>query len=374
VPSVDAIVIGAGIFGVSAAIALSESGRSCIILDSHKEILSGASAKNQNRLHTGLHYPRDSETAMQSSQGVERFLSKYSSAINGSFANYYYIAERGSKTSAFEFESLAEFIGVELSPLRDSEIGSSGIDRSLVQRGWIVDERVIDIGILRNLMLAQMEVCGIHFFGESEITGLTFDPEYERWTATARNGVIFEATNIVLCTYGIPIEHASPPLKMEARLFQATVIPVVNLSRKSFGVTVLDGDFITILPRGFSNQMLLYGPTPSVAFESPSLFEVQEFMRSGHADISSSRAAVLDRTRTYFPNLSFQDNHESLVTIRALPINSGSTDQRRSYVKRSGVNIFQIISGKVDHAPAVSDQLIKILDMELISPEKLPKC
>ena len=87
--SVDAIVIGAGIFGVSAAIALSESGRSCIILDSHREILSGASAKNQNRLHTGLHYPRDSETAMQSAQGVERFLSKYSSAINGSFTNYY---------------------------------------------------------------------------------------------------------------------------------------------------------------------------------------------------------------------------------------------------------------------------------------------
>lgn len=358
---VDVLIIGAGIFGVSAALALKGAGHNCILLDSQDEILKGASANNQNRLHTGLHYPRDRETAEQSLAGAERFLAKYSPAVNGTFLNYYFIAKNDSKTSVPEFESFADLIGVKMARLSNKEISRFGINASRVSAGWHVDERVIDISILRPLMQSRIESYGIPFYANSEVIELNYNSEFEYWNVFTQNARTFKALHVVICTYGFPIKKTFPRIELEPRLFQATIIPVVSPQSEAFGATVMDGDFITVLPRGFRNELLLYGPEPSVAFESRSLNEVQNFLIQDLEGLKASRIKVLKRTGEFFPNLVFTDKQKSLITIRALPIDSFLTDERRSYVRDLGSGIYQIISGKVDHAPQVADQLVELI-------------
>ena len=55
----DVAVIGCGIFGAEIAIRAKSLGLSVSVYEANNDILSGASANNQNRLHLGFHYPRD---------------------------------------------------------------------------------------------------------------------------------------------------------------------------------------------------------------------------------------------------------------------------------------------------------------------------
>jgi glycerol-3-phosphate dehydrogenase len=62
-------VIGAGIFGTEISLKLSREGHDVHLYEKEYEILKGATAGSQNRLHMGLHYPRDLKTAIQSRVG-----------------------------------------------------------------------------------------------------------------------------------------------------------------------------------------------------------------------------------------------------------------------------------------------------------------
>ena len=51
------IVIGAGIFGVTASLTLSKNGYDVTLVECESDIMSKASKCNHNRLHFGFHYP-----------------------------------------------------------------------------------------------------------------------------------------------------------------------------------------------------------------------------------------------------------------------------------------------------------------------------
>ena len=92
-------VIGAGIFGVAAALELAELGIDVTLYDKRGGILDGATARNVFRLHRGYHYPRDPATAMQSRDGYAPFLGRFAEALTPAVPAYYAIAAEGSLTS-----------------------------------------------------------------------------------------------------------------------------------------------------------------------------------------------------------------------------------------------------------------------------------
>ena len=55
-------VVGAGIYGITAATKLRTAGYIVDLYDSESEILKKASGINQYRIHRGYHYPRSPET------------------------------------------------------------------------------------------------------------------------------------------------------------------------------------------------------------------------------------------------------------------------------------------------------------------------
>ena len=74
-------VVGAGIFGVTAAWKLASLGHNVDLYEREKEILQAASGINQYRLHMGYHYPRSDETAMDSKIGAQVFQEEYGECI-----------------------------------------------------------------------------------------------------------------------------------------------------------------------------------------------------------------------------------------------------------------------------------------------------
>ena len=66
-------VIGGGIFGSEIALELAKNGFSVTLIEKNSNLLMGATSKSVLRLHLGLHYPRDLETAIQSKRGYLNF-------------------------------------------------------------------------------------------------------------------------------------------------------------------------------------------------------------------------------------------------------------------------------------------------------------
>ena len=102
------LVIGGGLFGCSIALELSKSGHSITLLEQNPSIMNNASKCNHNRIHYGYHYPRSSETATQSLDGLLSFLTKYKEAIVTNFPNYYAISSNQSNINASEYRKCCD--------------------------------------------------------------------------------------------------------------------------------------------------------------------------------------------------------------------------------------------------------------------------
>jgi glycine/D-amino acid oxidase-like deaminating enzyme len=107
VPDYDVIVVGGGLFGLTAALRLAPRYRT-LVLEEQADVLLGASYVNQNRLHSGFHYPRSLETAYESIDAYEAFEARFGAALRP-HENYYAVVADGSETSPSEYAAfLAE--------------------------------------------------------------------------------------------------------------------------------------------------------------------------------------------------------------------------------------------------------------------------
>lgn len=107
-------VIGAGLFGTTAALKLIHAGHHVDLYERHNDILREASGINQFRLHRGYHYPRSIETAFQCKTSEESFLSEYGEAVDTLNSHYYAIAP-DSITTTEAYVRFLQLLGLEYS-------------------------------------------------------------------------------------------------------------------------------------------------------------------------------------------------------------------------------------------------------------------
>jgi glycine/D-amino acid oxidase-like deaminating enzyme len=119
-------VIGAGIYGVTAALYLADKYRVDLI-EMQDDILTSASRINQLRPHRGYHYPRSHKTVISSLKSTEIFKNEYPDAIIDSIEKYYCIAKENSLTSANKFISFLEKFSLEFSHKNPGVIDKSTI-------------------------------------------------------------------------------------------------------------------------------------------------------------------------------------------------------------------------------------------------------
>ena len=158
-------VIGGGIFGAMAATRLSDAGHAVTLFERLPGLLLGTS-RAANRVHIGLHYPRDRVTAEQCLLGFARFRREFEEAIIPGVENAYFVAAQNSLTSADDFVRFCDGLG-----LRYREINPSRF-RPLVQNvdlGIVTEEIMVDPAVVRRLVLGQLSRARVDIRLESEI-------------------------------------------------------------------------------------------------------------------------------------------------------------------------------------------------------------
>ena len=85
----DRIIIGAGIYGLYAALYCAQKGMTVAILEYDDEAFGRATYVNQARVHMGYHYPRSLATATKSAGYFKRFVDDFEFCINKKFEQIY---------------------------------------------------------------------------------------------------------------------------------------------------------------------------------------------------------------------------------------------------------------------------------------------
>ena len=96
----DKIIIGAGIYGLYAALKCAERDQKVLVLERDSEAVSRATYVNQARVHMGYHYPRSKMTALKSAHYFERFCNDFGFCIKDDLKQIYATSSVLSWTNA----------------------------------------------------------------------------------------------------------------------------------------------------------------------------------------------------------------------------------------------------------------------------------
>jgi glycine/D-amino acid oxidase-like deaminating enzyme len=351
-------VIGAGIFGSVTSYFLANKGHDVTLYEKNSHILNGASFNNQNRLHLGFHYPRDLETAIQSVQGYKEFVEHFSAACEFTFPCFYGLSNINSKSSFESYELFMKHANLKYNLVPTKAIGDYGFNTSNISHLWKCEEGVVDNEILRKLLMENLQRNRVSISLGNQVTEIW--KEQDCWYVKSKqHSKNFDI--VIKATYGLDnIRGESLDENVSKSMLQATLVIECELPVKKFGLTVVDGDFITVLPKGFSGKFLIYAPGPSVMKQSMIIDEVFKASVSKKV-IKKSTYELLERFRFYFPSIELNSITNKLITLRNLEANTMKTDKRISKIEVIAPNYYNVRSGKIDHSILIAKEFCNYL-------------
>ena len=349
-------VVGAGVFGSEIAIQLAKQGHEVTLFEKKSDILLEATAKSQNRLHLGLHYPRDLETAIQSRDGYTNFSNRFPTAIRSNFPNYYALASNESKVSLDAYEEFAMQAGIDITAVE--EVPELEIVSSKLSRIWKCNEGVIDINTLRSLLRKDLDENCVKLQHNIEITECLLNSS--KWTVVSPVESFFGFDRIIRTTYGLDyIESNIESISNREYEYHHTMVLEVKSKNPTVGMTVVDGDFITLLPNGFSNDYLLYAPKLSVRAKFQGSRYPSEWNVPANSEFDGMESALLSRAKEWFPSFQIEGKPKRNITVRSIQPNVSSTDKRTSQVREIAEGFYDVWSGKIDHCVEVSQEILR---------------
>ena len=250
-------VIGAGIFGCTAALALAKAGYKVVLLERLPDILKGTTENNTNRVHQGFHYPRDIQTATECRDNYIRFETEFRAALLDNYPNIYCIAENNSLTSKEEFIKFCDILGLSYSVIDlnrfDKKINGCNL-------GISCQETILDSAILRNMIISKLENNGnVKLSCNTEVVAIKKNSHHYElsFLSEAQSKQSFDA--VVNCSYA-NINSLTMQLGYEVpdSQYEYTVVPIIDLDISPIAITIMDGPFMTVFPYGNTKQFLLY--------------------------------------------------------------------------------------------------------------------
>ena len=320
-------IIGAGIFGCAIGYELSRVGHHVTIIEQDGDIMQRASKANHNRLHLGYHYPRSVETAEQSLDGLVSFLTNYKDAIVSHFPNYYMIAREGSNVTSAEYIKFCNEAKIDYT---NEMPNASLINGNLISLSINTDEAVFDYDILKSLVKEYVKDIDIKF--NTEFDGNIDDCDYLINTTYA-------SINKVNKLLGVP------ELKLK---LQDVVIPYFRMESDPFGITIMDGPFCSVLPKGSNpNEFLLYSVEHSLIKDNTMWFD--------HIDI------IYNESKKYMPFLKNVERLGYWRTERALPINDNDERLSEIFTYKEHPKVINVLSGKVSTCHTIGQQIKRLI-------------
>ena len=304
-------IIGAGLFGCAIGYELDRLGHNVVILEKDSDIMLHASKQNHNRIHFGYHYPRSIETARQSLDGLLSFIINYRDAILSHFPNYYMVA-KDSNVSANDYLDFCDKVGINRTI---SYPNSNIVNRDLIDISLMTDEIVYDYDILKDIIKQRISNSNIDIRLNSTFDGNTNDCDYIINTSYAN-------INNVNKLLGVP--------ELDIKL-QDVVIPIFKMQHEPIGLTIMDGPYCSVMPKGKNkHEFLLYSVKHSL-------------MKDGKLDIDT----IYTESEKYMPFLKNVERAGYWRTNRALPINDNDERLSEIFTYKEHPKVINVLSGKV---------------------------
>ena len=317
-------IIGAGIFGCAIGYELHRAGHAVTIIEQDSDIMQHASRANHNRLHLGYHYPRSLETAEQSLKGLVSFLTNYREAIVSHFPNYYMIAKNNSQTSAKEYIEFCNAANIDYTYEMPSE---RLVNQQLIDLSVNTDEVVFDYDTLKSKVKKLIKGIDIKF--NTEFDGDISDCDYLINATYANMNKVNEILGV-------------PTIKLK---LQDVAVPHFKMDSEPFGLTIMDGPFCSIMPKGNNpNEFLLYSVKHSL-------------VKDNKLDIDT----IYKNSEKYLPFLKNVEKIGYWRTTRALPINNNDERLSEIFTYENHPKIINILSGKISTCHRLGQEIKKMI-------------
>jgi hypothetical protein len=363
----DRIVIGGGLFGVFASLVLSRKGLKVCLLEQDSSLLRRASLINQARLHTGLHYPRSLDTALESIRYYEEFRSRYPTAVRD-FHQVYAISKYNSKTSSSDFRSFIHRLGIDVQEISPNNYFNSGT----ISSAFRVTEPSFDTPELARIFTNELEKSsGVTVLLNSQVTGGTISLDGVK--VNLSNGTKVFADGIVISSYaGINSLRNTLGLELLPLTFEIADVYLgkVETGFKNLGFTVMDGPFWSLMPFGHSDfsSLTSVGLTPIDRSHKLPIFSCQEKRNDcspiGLADCTncnfrpqSNYLHILQQVSLHLKGFLKFSEVKRLTTVKTVLDSSEVDDSRPTLIKQDMPNVSTIFSGKITTIFDVEEKL-----------------
>lgn len=362
-------IVGAGLFGCLAAIEISKFVDKVAVYEASDSIFSRATRVNQARLHTGMHYPRSFETALEALNDFHPFIEKFPDSVR-IIDQHYAISASQSKSSPIEFLAHADRLGISYEIIDSSNF----LDSRIADIMLVVPEATFDVELLKSQVLQELNSCPnvtlfkrsvVRDIRESEMVEVITDSGIEKYdkvilASYSQNSALSKNLQIKLPRY-------------QRQLCEVALVEIPKLL--NVGITLMDGPFWSTMPFGHTKLHTLTNVifTPHYA-EADELLKCQTTHGTcGRVHLEDCNYCPLKPESNYQSMESMFLEHtlnrfeiefvSSLFTVKSIPVEeSGETDNRPTDLFLSeSRNVAAIFSGKIGSALHLSRNILKHL-------------
>ena len=244
----DKIIIGAGLYGLYAALRCGRRKERILVLECDDAPFKRATYINQARVHMGYHYPRSYSTAVKSAHYFERFCRDYGFCIHSGFDQVYATSSDFSWTNATQFRRFCHNAGIRCDDIAPSKYFKD----NMCDGAFLTREYTYDAQILKKYFLREIAKLGnVEIRCKARIE--TISRQAEHYRIQTEDGKNAESGFVLNATYAsvnqISAMLGFEPIKIKYELCEI-ILCTVSDELKNIGLTVMDGPFFSIMPFG----------------------------------------------------------------------------------------------------------------------------
>lgn len=359
----DKIIIGAGLYGLYAALKCGLKGERVLVFEYDEHPFSRATYINQARVHMGYHYPRSFSTAIKSAGYFERFVKDYGFCINSEFDQIYATSTYFSWTAGVEFQKFCKAAKIKCEPvLPEKYFQKNMCDGAFLTREYTYDAQILCQFFLEKLKaLSNVKICcgaRIHEIHREEKVYRIVMENFQEYETNFLLNASYASTNQILDKLN------SPKFKIKYELCEI-ILGKASKELKNTGITVMDGPFFSVMPFGKTGLHSL----TSVTF-TPHLTSFQELpefpcqkeaggycspKHLGNCNLCAQKPETAFRymqslSRKYMRQELDFEYHSSLFSMKPILKTSEIDDSRPTVIRVLSQNptFVSVLSGKIN--------------------------
>lgn len=361
----DKIIIGAGLYGLYAAVKSAEQGEQVLVLEYDDEPFSRATYVNQARVHNGYHYPRSFSTAIKSAGYFSRFNSDYDFCVNTKFRKVYATSAAYSWTDGRQFRKFCQAAGVKCENIEPTLFFQEGMCDGVFD----TEEYTYDAMLLRDYFLAKIKDFPsiISRYGV-RIKTIEKKGQDGVYLIQLEEGQVYRTPYLLNATYASVNQiHALlgiEPFRIKYELCEI-ILCKVSSNLQNVGLTVMDGPFFSLMPFGKTGLHSLTSVTFTPHITSYDALPTFPCQADGQAQCSPQQLAncnlCVNRPKSAWPYMStlarkyLRDDLkieyvESLFSMKPILMASEIDDSRPTVIRRftEKPTFVSVLSGKIN--------------------------